>query len=110
MVVSRRRSVPRALFKARPRGHDDAPRPVRSTHAGLSTVAKAVATPWAQGRTTSPACDLRISPNQRPIRSIDVSVKSFENGTITLPAYCGKPSMPDRKGTEPGTVDAEHGP
>jgi hypothetical protein len=39
-----------------------------------------------------------------------VSVKSFEKGTITLPAYCGKPSMPLRKGTEPGTVDAESMP
>ena len=39
-----------------------------------------------------------------------MSVKSFENGTITLPAYCGKPSMPDRNGTEPGTVDAESMP
>ena len=39
-----------------------------------------------------------------------MSVKSFEKGTITLPAYCGKPSMPLRKGTEPGTVDAESMP
>ena len=39
-----------------------------------------------------------------------MSVKSFENGTMTLPAYCGKPSMPDRNGTEPGTVDAESMP
>ena len=37
-------------------------------------------------------------------------MKSLENGTITLPAYCGKPSMPLRKGTEPGTVDAERRP
>ena len=36
-----------------------------------------------------------------------MSVKSFEKGTMTFPAYCGKPSMPDRKGTEPGTC-AEH--
>ena len=39
-----------------------------------------------------------------------MSVKSFENGTMTLPAYCGKPSMPLRNGTEPGTVDAESMP
>ena len=39
-----------------------------------------------------------------------MSVKSFEKGTITLPAYCGNPSMPDRNGTEPGTVDAESMP
>ena len=38
------------------------------------------------------------------------SEKSFENGIMTLPEYCGKPSMPARKGTEPGTDDAERSP
>ena len=34
-------------------------------------------------------------------------MKSPSNGIITLPEYCGKPSMPDSAGTEPGTADAE---
>ena len=29
---------------------------------------------------------------------------------MTLPEYCGKPSMPARKGTEPGTDEAERRP